>query len=216
MDIRARTLFASFALVALIVLSANALARPALLQGFLFGVPGDPLSAEAIDLHFSVPTQSHGIEYGSQAEVFRFSLEAEEAYTLRYLTVAVRHAGLTLSDRAEDWKLYEVHNGQIDFSAPVGYGESFDDVYLKLRFESTPSVGYWGSKGEDTFALVASVLNGSEGSEPWLTVSAPTLLPDGFDWAFVAGKHSEAWMGVGATYHSAEVSGLPTEEYKRD
>jgi hypothetical protein len=216
MSIRARTLLAGFMLVALVVAGSNLAVRPQLFEGVLWNAPLDPASAEAVNLRVSLPKQSSALEYSTQAEVFRFTLTADEDFTLRYLTVAVRSAGLTLSTKAQDWKVYAVHDGRPDFSQPVAYGEEWSDTFLKLRFSSSASLGAFGMRGENTFALVTSVFKKSGSTNaPWLTATVPTVLPTELDWAFVPGQSHTPWMDITGAFDSSEVHGLPTEETTR-
>lgn len=219
MSTRARTLFAGFLLVAVIAAGSNLAVRPEWVQARVLGAPVDPLSTEGVNLTVAVPEQSSTLEYGSQAEVFRFSLSSDAAYTLRYLTLAVNESGLKLSAKAEDWKIYEVKNGQVDFSAAVGYGEQWSETFLKMRLQSGASVGYSRGSGKQTFALVTSVLKdpavGGTSEAPWLEVSIPNVLPSGLDWAFVPGVVTVPWMDVSAPFASAQVHGLPIPDERR-
>lgn len=203
-------------LVALVVAGSNLAVRPQLFEGVLWNAPLDPASAEAVNLRVSLPRQSNALEYSTQAEVFRFTLTADEDFTLRYLTVAVRSADLTLSTKAQDWKVYPVRDGRPDFSQPVAYGEQMSDTFLKLRFSSSASLGYFGLRGENTFALVTSVFKESGSTDaPWLTASLPTILPTEFSWAFVSGQIQTPWMNITGAFDSTVVHSLPTADTTR-
>ena len=215
MSSRLRALFVGFLLLGLLVLGSNLAVRPELVQGFLLGAAPKLGSAEALALTVNLPKQSAALEYGTQAEVLRFSVEAEEDFSLRYLTLAVRSQGLILPSAARDWKVYLVKDGRVDFASEVGYGESFDGTFLKLRLSHSPAVAYWGNRGKQEFALVTGVLK--EGEEAgWLGASFPAVSPEGFGWAFAAGQHEEPWMNVASAFDSTAVKGLPTMEVRRD
>lgn len=212
---RSRTLFASFMLVALVAVGSNWAARPAFFEGFLWDAPLDPSTAEAVNLAVQVPAQSTSLEYSTQAEIFRFSLVAEKEFTLRYLTVNIRSAGLSLSEKAQDWKVYALKDGRPDFSQLVGYGEQWEESFLRLRFSSSPSLGYFGQAGKNTFALVTPVLKMNGAEAPWLSVSVPALLPEALRWSFVADHEETPWIDVTGSFDASAVSGLPSEEFTK-
>lgn len=212
MTIRSRTLLASVLLVALIAAVSNVFMRPELVQGFLWQSNAPELaSVDPSFLKISLPQQSGKIEYGSQAEVARFTLSAEESYTLRYLTVEVVSDGLQMPGEPQEWRLYRVEEGRVDFNAMVGYGEAWSESFLKVRLYSTGSVAHFGEAGSSTFALVTSILKDETGVLPTLQTELPSALPEGFDWAFVPGTVERPWMNVETTMGSEKIFGLPTE-----
>lgn len=200
-------------LVALVAAGSNLAVRPQLFEGVLWKAALDPNTAEAVNLTVTLPKQSEALEYSTQAEVFRFTISADEAYTLRYATVAVRSFGLTLSAEPQDWKVYVVRDGRPDFSTPVGYGEEWSEAFLKLRFSSSASLGYFGAQGANTFVLVTGVLKNADAA--WLTASVPSVLPAAFEWAFVPGQVQTPWMNVTGAFDSSTVRGLPTADKTR-
>lgn len=120
------------------------------------------------------------LRIGNSVEIHRFTLDMETPYTLRYLTFDLEMTDLW----AEDWFVYEVHKGDIDYQNKVAQGESYENGQLKLRFFSERSHGYYG-EGEQEFALV-STLNRS-GENPEIKVSKTQLI----DW--IEGHLNEAW-----------------------
>jgi len=206
-----RTIFFAVLTVAFVALGSNGIVRADFFKSSVVEVPVDPNSAAAVSLTALVPTQKSSIEYSTQAELFRFTLSAKSEYTLRYATLAVGSKGLILPAKAQDWKVYAVQNGRVDFSKPVGYGEQWSDSLLRLRFSSASSVGTFGEAGEATFALVTSVLrDGAFSGAPSLSVNLPIALPAGMDWAFVPGHVNSTWMDVQNPFGFADVLGLPT------
>jgi hypothetical protein len=212
MTTRSRTLLVSFLLISLISFGANYAVRPAVFEGYLWQAPLDPQTAEAVNLSVQFPSQKEDLEYSTQAEVLRFTLTADEEFTLRYLTILIESAGLDLPSKASDWKVYPVKNGRPDFSQEVGYGEQWKENYLRLRFSSSAALGYFGQEGENTFALVTSVFKTSESTEvPWLSTRFPRLLPEGMDWEFLPLKVVSPWMDVQEHFVISDVKSLPTE-----
>ena len=100
------------------------------------------------------------LKYGTESEVYRFKIDATAPFTIRYLTFH-SHSGLdwTKFDSADDWKMYEVVNGEIDYSVQVGEGtELSDNGILKMKMFSSGKrdVGFVGEK--NTFVLVTDII----------------------------------------------------------
>jgi len=180
-------------------------------------------SASVLDLPsitVSTAEQSATISYGTQAEVYRFSVDSDSSYTLRYLTMSVKSSGLDLSATPMDWKLYKVTGDKIDFLSQVGYGEKFVDEDLRFRMflsTETTSSGFLGVPGKATFAVVSSVLkNPSAGkSDVFLRAHLGHGSSKEMGWAFKFGHDNRSWMKVDSILDSSRINGLPTEASER-
>ncbi len=183
-------------------------------QTNVLAVPsGEVDSAAEVGLTVEIPKQSDTLSFSTQAEVLRFSLHADGPYTLRYLAVQVEAIGLK---PISDWTVYEVRNGQIDFTKSVGYSEGTVDGFLRLRFFSSRSAAYLGKAGDQGFALVASVLKEPGAEKVSLSVSMPSELPTEVDWAWLPGSHGETWLSVGESLAASDILGLPTKTIRKD
>lgn len=120
------------------------------------------------------------LNFGSMVEVYRFTLSMSEAYTLRYLNFEVN----TQDIQVEDWAVYEVTNGVIDYNTKVGQSEEYNLGKLKLRFFSKRSYGYFG-EGRQEFALTAKIKR--IGENPSLQIKAS----DEVDW--IKGDTKRPW-----------------------
>ena len=164
-------------------------------------------TAAEVGLSVSIPEQSETLSYSSQAEVFRFTLDATGPYTLRYLTLSVFPEGLK---PIMTWTIYPLDDGLIDFENPVAVSEKYHGNLVRFRFSSSASAAYLGEPGEEAFAVVASVLKESTSDlAPQLTIGFPESLSVEWNWAWLPGKHSEAWLQLGESLGAEEVSGLP-------
>lgn len=167
----------------------------------------DADSAAEVALTAMVPQQNEMLSYSSQAEVFRFTLESEGPYTLRYLTLMVYPEGLK---PITSWTVYPLSGEEIDFENPVAVSERAKDSLVRFRFSSSASAAYLVKPGVNDFVVVASVLKDStSGMEPRLTIGFPDSLNDEWNWAWLPGHHSEAWLQLGESLGAEEVSGLP-------
>lgn len=152
------------------------------------------------------PRQNDTISFSTQAEVARFTLKGEGAFTLRYVTLSIQSTGLK---PIQNWTIYEVNESGIDFKNPVGYAEKMDSELLKIRLFSSPSSAYLCEDGEQTFALVAEVLSDSDPTtSSSLTLSFPSSLPSELDWAWLPGVYAEPWINVSESLGVSELSEL--------
>jgi hypothetical protein len=159
--------------------------------------------------------QSSTISYGTQSEIYRFSVNASTAYTLRYLTASIKADGLKIPSNPALFKVYEVRGDKIDFSRTVGYGEKIEGNEIRLRFfsdESDGSYGFLGVKGKTIFAILSSVLKDTSSTaqkslQVCLVPGSSKLL----NWAFIFGHDNRAWMDIENALGAGSVSGLSTE-----
>lgn len=128
-----------------------------------------------------------GVEYGSLAELYEFSLKADSVYTLRDLSFSVGSSGLELGD----WRVYEVVEGEVDYLNVIATEENRHDDLLHMRFASSPGVAFLGTEKTHDFVLVANVERG-EGE-----VSLEIQLKEEPS-AWVEGHFEEAWLKVDA------------------
>lgn len=147
------------------------------------------------------------LKYGTESEVYRFKIDATQAFTIRYLTFQFSHSGLDWSkfDSADDWKMYEVINGEIDYSAQVGEGsELSSNGILKMKMFSAGKrdVGFVGEK--NTFVLVTDIIK--TGTDTSFGVMTYT---DGMSWVW--GAYYNSWGTLDEKLGSEGVSGLATE-----
>jgi len=164
-------------------------------------------TAAEVGLTAMVPEQSEMLSYSSQAEVFRFTLESEGPYTLRYLTLNVYPEGLK---PITSWTIYPLVDDRIDFESPVAVSENYQDNLVRFRFYSSASAAYLAPPGENNFAVVASILKDTTSDmEAGLTVAFPETLSSDWNWAWLPGEHSEAWLQLGESLGAEEVAGLP-------
>lgn len=164
-------------------------------------------SAAEVGLTAVIPQQSEMLSYSSQAEVLRFTLESEGPYTLRYLTLIAYPEGLK---PITSWTVYPLNGDEIDFENPVAVSEQIKDNLVRFRFSSSASAAYLVEPGVNDFVVVASVLKDSASdTEPQLTIGFPDSLSDEWNWAWLPGHHSEAWLQLGESLGAEEVAGLP-------
>lgn len=167
----------------------------------------DADSAAEVGLSAKILEQSETLSYSSQAEVFRFSLDANGPYTLRYLTLNVFPEGLK---PIMTWTVYPVKDDAVDFEDPVAVSEKYHGNLVRFRFSSSASAAYLGEPGEQEFAVVTSVLKDSSSEmEPRLTIGFPESLTTDWNWAWLPGQHSEAWLQLGESLGAEQVTGLP-------
>lgn len=198
-----------------------------------------PDTAAEVALSVTWPKQSMALSYGSQADLFRFALEAEGPYTLRYLTFHMKTQGLNLG---EEWTLYEVRDGQVDFSHSVGESERVVDLgeegqTVRLRLFSSKAAGFLGKEGKMEFVVVGRVLrepttdeaNFTDGAvvadgeaaptagEPVLMeIWFPTELSPELHWAWLPGEHAEAWITVQESLSLEALAKLPEQGIKKN
>ena len=153
------------------------------------------------------------LSYSSQAEVFRFTLDSQGPYTLRYLTLSAEAEGLK---PITSWTIYPLKGDIIDFENPVAVSEKYQDNLVRFRFSSSASAAYLAQPGDNNFAVVASVLKDTTSDmEAGLTVAFPETLSSDWNWAWLPGEHSEAWLQLGESLGAEEVAGLPGESVRK-
>jgi hypothetical protein len=157
------------------------------------------------------------MKFGSVVDVFRFKIYADYEYALRYITFRVDSEGLNLwkLQDADNWAVYLVENGEVDYSEEVGFGEIFNMGYVKMRFylPENKYMAFEGERGETEFALVSNVIRdewaateNGEPVNPYLKISIPGDNPD--SWAWAVGRQSTSWMSVDEKFGSEYVKGL--------
>lgn len=167
----------------------------------------DADTAAEVNLTAMVPEQSETLSYSSQAEVFRFTLQSEGPYTLRYLTLTAQTTGLK---PIQEWTVYPVENGEADFEKPVAVSEQYHGDLVRFRFSSSAAAGYLAQPGENNFVVVASILKDPASSKaPELSIGFPDQLTHEWNWAWLPGHHSESWLQLGESLGAEEVFGLP-------
>lgn len=170
------------------------------------------VSVEDVALEISVPKRDDGLAYGTQSEVYRFTLDADAPYSLRYLSFQISHAGLqtTPLSYASNWRLYKVVNGVVDYTNEVGSGEELADGILRVRLSSARGAAYLGEKGKETFALLSTVIKdreadaANEAGGTWMQVMISPAY-----WAWAPGWHQSAWLSLEEKYDADFVSGFP-------
>lgn len=162
-------------------------------------------------LELSLPEQSDEIRASSQSEILRFALDSNTSYTLRYLTLAIEGQGLKWPETPKEWKVYEVTEEGIDYQKEMGYGEVFEEGFLRLRFFSDAARGYYGEAGEKEFVVVAPLY--IESTPANLKLSFPSTLPEDFDWEFLYGIETRSWMELDPELlmDATQVNGIPSE-----
>lgn len=170
-------------------------------------------STAEVALTVTVPKQSETLSFSSQAEVFRFQLNSQGAYTLRYLTLLAYPEGLK---PITEWTIYEEVDGQTDFTKPVALSEKTKDNLVRFRFSGSPSSGIISEPGTHTFVVYAAVLNDPNSTQaPKLTLAFPETLAQEWDFAWLPGRHHEAWFTVEESLGIAEFAGLPTQAVRK-
>ena len=170
-------------------------------------------TAAEVGLTAMVPAQSEMLSYSSQAEVFRFTLKSQGPYTLRYLTLSAELEGLK---PITTWTIYPLKGDEIDFENPAAVSEKTEAGLVRFRFSSSASAAYLAQPGENNFAVVASVLKDpSSKAAPGLSMAFPENLTTEWNWAWLPGEHSEAWLQLGESLGAEEVDGLPGEAVRK-
>jgi hypothetical protein len=160
-----------------------------------------------LGLEVYVPNQDLELDYGVSSEVYRFGLDAEGPYSLRYLSFQVDWVGLRNEsiDDASSWKLFQVVGGEVDWLTTIGFGESLADGKLKMRLSSGRGAAFLGEKGKTEFVLTTYVLS-DMGSEEDATVS---VVMTGDEVSFVPGYYSGSWMSLEEKFGAEFFGGLP-------
>lgn len=173
----------------------------------------DADTAAEVGMSVDVPEQSETLSYSSQAEVFNFTLTSNGPFTLRYLTLSTTAQGLK---PITGWTIYAVTSDGIDYQNPVAVSESYNGDLVRFRFSSSTSAAYLVQPGENKFTVVASILKDPSAAVPAeLTIGFPHELTTEWNWAWLPGHHSEAWLQLGEGLGAEEVSGLPADIVRR-
>ena len=194
-------ILASFVIVALITQVSNMLDQgaasvPTGTASIVEIASETPAESEEIPESLTVySTQNpEKLRFGSQVEVFRFTLNSGEAYSLRYLTLRAESAGL-LPSEPKDWQVFEIQKDGIDYSKPVGRGENWQEKDLRLRFFSPENGPYLAPASKQEFLVTTRVLSDPNATEnPNLTVQIP--VDPLMDWAWLRGHITGSWLSV--------------------
>lgn len=173
---------------------------------------------DATNMYLKVETVDtvEQIAYGTQAEIYRFKIDSNASYTMRYITLSINSEGLKLATNPFDFKIYRVRNGKIDFLSLVGYGEKFYGNQLKMRMFPSPDFSYAGFLGmpyNEEFAVVSSVLKDGTDNTNNVFLEAQ-LLNGSFDdnsFAFKFGHDNRSWMNIDSILTAQNIDGLPTD-----
>ncbi len=135
------------------------------------------------------------IKYGTQAELYRFSLKANGPYTLRYLTFAAESNALQGDALRGHVEIYEVIKGKVDYTEPVGRGEKWADDELRVRLFSPENGPYLGEKGTQEFLVTGTVLKDPKSAE---VATLEVWIPEepAMDWAWLEGHLEGSWLSV--------------------
>lgn len=173
---------------------------------------GEADTAAEVGLRVEIPEQNEMLSYSSQAEIFRFTLDADGPYTLRYLTLSIHSEGLKTHD---EWTIYPVEEEglvgeRIDFQNPVAVSEKSREDWVRFRFFSSVSSAYVGAEGGRDFVVVGQVIkNPTDPRFPLLNVGFPHDLAPEWDWAWLPGEHQEAWLQVAESLGVNALADLP-------
>ncbi len=181
-------------------------------------VYGDSLKADVLALPIQIEVQTEQIDprltYGTESEVYRFSIEAGGFYTLRYVSFKFQHSGLdwTRFDSADEWKVYPVLSGQIDYLHQVGSGaeQSSGNLRVKMFQPGDKDSGYIGGAGKSGFALVTTVID-DKNTEPDFFAA---YMPDE-GWSWVVGAYGNSWGTLNEKSDTSAVKGLRTEMFTK-
>lgn len=177
-------------------------------------VYSDFLKADVSALPSQIEVQTEQIDprltYGTESEVYRFSIKSGGFYTLRYVSFKFQHGGLdwTRFDSASDWKVYPVINGRVDYLHQVGSGaeQSSGTISVKMFQAGDKDSGYIGGAGKSGFALVTTIID-DKNTEP--DFFAAYMPDDG--WSWVRGAYGDSWGTLNEKLNSESVNGLRTD-----
>lgn len=180
--------------------------RKELFQTSFQGLEDLSLDVAKVSLHVK-STDFIDIEYGSLARVMEFSIEANNPYSLRYVTVKVDTSGLM---EIKNWKVYKIDGRNVDYLTPIGNVVDSKDGLLRIKMyradnESTP---YVGEEGETKFMLTADVYDDGVVNENKLEAYFPAkdLIPSNFDWAWMPGIYTKSWGTLDERYGLALIN----------
>lgn len=135
-----------------------------------------------------------GVEYGSLARIMEFSVDANNPYSLRYVTVKVESSGLA---EIKNWRVYKMDGYNVNYLDPVGKVVDSKDGLLRIKMyrvdeESAP---YIGDEGETKFMVTADVYDDGIKNENTLVATFPPKdqIPSEFDWAWMPGIYTKSW-----------------------
>ncbi len=205
---------ASCLLVAVIAVSANLIDKAYPKQDLI------PVLASEEPTTLSVTTVGEGgeLDFGSQVELYRFSLDANGPYTLRYLSFQIEATGMQSDwSNPENWALYPVEKNKVQYQKQLGQGERWDAELLQVRLFSPGVEGFLGEPGELTFALTGPVLSSGDGN-PHVKVFLPEFssLPYSFDWMWTGSHFYDSWLRFEGKAGAESLDGLPTRPLEWD
>lgn len=142
-----------------------------------------------------------GIEYGSLARVMEFSIDANNPYSLRYVTVKIDSSGLS---EIKNWKVYKMDGRNVDYLTQLGKVIDSKDGFLRIKMyrEDNESAPYLGEEGETKFMLTAEVYDDGIKNENKLEAYFPSkdLVSGNFDWAWLPGIYTKSWGTSNESY----------------
>lgn len=148
-----------------------------------------------------------GIEYGSLARIMEFSVDANNPYSLRYVTVKVESSGLA---EIKNWRVYKMDGYNVNYLDPVGKVVDSKDGLLRIKMyradeESAPFIG---DKGETKFIVTANVYDDGIKNENTLVAAFPPKgqVPSEFDWAWIPGIYTKSWGTLNERYGLALIN----------
>lgn len=152
------------------------------------------------------------LQYGSQAEVYKFGVLAQKAFAMRYISFNVSWNGLK-NDKlmeANDWHLFLMDGGEPDYLSEVGVGEKFENGLLKMRLANDGEPALFLPQGETQFVLTANVLRDYESGE---NAKIEAFIPADGDFGWTHNLEFESWMTLDSALKSGAdvIAGLPTE-----
>lgn len=154
------------------------------------------------------------LTYGTESEVYRFSIKSNGYYTLRYLQFKFQHSGLdwTRYDSPEDWKIYPVVNGQIDYGRQVGAGaeESVGNLRVKMFKPGDADAGYIGVPDKTAFALVTTIIDDKSSETDFFATYMPAE-----GWSWIDRAYANSWGTLDEKLDSSGVTGLRTETFTK-
>lgn len=203
MEKRAKFLISAFSIVLGIMIFSISMERTQNLQANLLVNP---------ELEVSSIIDNGKLTYGTESEVYRFKIEGTQPFTIRYLTFAFSHSGLdwTKFDSADEWKMYEVVDGEINYSAQIGEGSELSaNGILKMKMYSAGKrdVGFVGQK--NTFVLVTDVIK--TGSDTSFGVAT---YDGGMSWVW--GAYYNSWGLLNEKLGADKVKGLATDSSSKN
>lgn len=135
------------------------------------------------------------IRYGTQAELYRFSLKASGPYTVRYLTLAADTNALQREALEANVELFEVNRGKVDYTKPVGHGETWSNGEVRIRLFNSDNGPYLGEKGTQEFLVTSTILKDPKSAE---RVTLRVSMPQNplMDWAWLQGHLEGSWLNA--------------------